>query len=185
MLKYKNILVSGGAGFIGSNLASKLIQRGYNVTILDNLSKLIHWHYRTLPLFRIIENKVKFIKGDVRNRQDWRQSLHNQDLVIHLASEIDTDKSMKQIRKYVDVNLGGTSFLCEELITRKYSIRKVILGSSRAVYGEGKYLCIQHGIIYPKQREEPKLNLGKFELECPICNKILSPLPTVFGAGIE
>ncbi len=164
----KNVLITGGAGFIGSNLSLKLIDLGYNVTVLDNLSPQIHGAESVL--FNSIKGKVQFIKGDVREETDWVKALKGQHIVVHLAAETGTGQSMYEVQKYVDVNVNGTSILLDYLVNKEHSISKVIVASSRAIYGEGKYKCIFHGDVYPKERVEKDLILGDFEPKCPICN---------------
>ena len=111
----KNILITGGAGFIGSNVALRLLQKGYYVTVLDNLSKQIHGVTPeiTSPLYLSIKDKVRFIHGSVVSREDWMKALDGQDAVIHLAAETGTGQSMYQIEKYVDTNIGGTALLLD------------------------------------------------------------------------
>lgn len=163
----KNILITGGAGFIGSNIALKLIECGYKVTVLDNLSPQVHT--QSSILYNSIKEKVNFIKGDVRNKEDWNKSLENQDAVIHLAAETGTGQSMYEIEKYVDVNVKGAAILLDYLTNDKHNIKKVIIASSRAIYGEGKYFCEEHGSVYPEARLELDLSNCDFEPKCPIC----------------
>lgn len=167
----KKVLITGGAGFIGSNLALQLIQKGYDVTVLDNLSEQIHGSES--DLLRSIEGKVTFIKGDVRNRADWERALENQQIVVHLAAETGTGQSMYEVQKYVDVNINGTAIFLDYLVNEKHSVEKVIVASSRAIYGEGKYKCEEHGLIYPGERLEKDLVIGDFEPKCPVCHKDL------------
>lgn len=174
----RNILITGGAGFIGSNLALKLVKKGYCVTVLDNLSKQIHGDEESSPLYLSVKDKVKFIKGDVRNNRDWDQALKNQDIVVHLAAETGTGQSMYEISRYVEVNIQGTACLLNYLANEKHSIKKVVVASSRAVYGEGKYNCNEHGIVYPGERKENDLNGGQFECTCPLCGQIVDLLST-------
>lgn len=177
------ILITGGAGFIGSNLSLKLLSKGYEITVLDNLSEQIHGN--SSSLFKSIEGKVNFIKGDVRNAEDWEKALQNQDIVVHLAAETGTGQSMYEVQKYVDVNINGTAIFLDYLVNKPHSIKKVIIASSRAIYGEGKYQCESHGIIYPEVRKESDLLNGDFEPKCSICNKSLSVLPTDENAKIH
>src|SRR5690606_37667279 len=105
----KNILITGGAGFIGSSLTLTLVEKGYSVTILDNLSKQIHGENpNDSELFNRVKDKANFIKGDVTNKKDWLKALKGQDVVVHLAAETGTGQSMYEIEKYVDVNVKGT-----------------------------------------------------------------------------
>jgi len=164
----KNILITGGAGFIGTNLALQLIDKGYNVTVLDNLSPQIHTKESTL--FASIKDKVSFIHGDVRNTSDWEMALKNQDAIIHLAAETGTGQSMYEISKYVDVNIQGTAHLLDYLTNEKHTIKKVIIASSRAIYGEGKYTCSSHGKVYPLARVDVDLSEEDFNVKCPICH---------------
>jgi dTDP-L-rhamnose 4-epimerase len=182
----KNILISGGAGFIGSNIALSLIKKGYSVTVLDNLSKQIHGENPLNSfLYSSIANKVNFIKGDVRNRKDWEYSLNGQDAVIHMAAETGTGQSMYQIFKYSEVNIGGTALLLDILANKKHGIRKMIVASSRAIYGEGRYLCSLHGEVFPSTRNEKDLKNAKFECKCPYCEGNIMLLSTHENSKIE
>lgn len=174
-----NVLITGGAGFIGSNLACSLVERGYKVTVLDNLSPQIHGDDPlNSTLFLNIKNKVEFIRGDVSNRDDWETSLKGQDIVIHLAAETGTGQSMYEIEKYVDVNIKGTSILMDILTNDKTEVKKVIIASSRAVYGEGKYFCEQHGNVYPIARSDENMLKGDFLCKCPVCDNMVKLLAT-------
>lgn len=183
---FKKILISGGAGFIGSNLALNLVKKGYSITVLDNLSKQIHGeHPEQSFLYNSISDKVKFINGDVRNREDWEKSLNGQDAVIHLAAETGTGQSMYEIYKYSHVNISGTALLLDVLANSKQSIKKIIVASSRAIYGEGKYKCLAHGIVYPTSRKETDLLNGLYECKCPQCGKEVELLATDENSKIE
>lgn len=171
-----NILISGGAGFIGSNLALALVAKGHNVTVLDNLSEQIHG--TDSILLRGIADKVSFIKGDVRLVEDWHNALVGQDIVVHLAAETGTGQSMYEVQKYVDVNINGTAILLDYLVNQSHHIRKVIVASSRAIYGEGKYHCELHGSVYPNDRLDEDMALGGFDPKCPHCRATVSLLPT-------
>lgn len=172
----KNILITGGAGFIGSNLCLKLVDKGYKVTVLDNLSEQIHGV--NSDLLKTIIEKIDFIKGDVRNKEDWEKALKNQNIVVHLAAETGTGQSMYEIQKYVDVNVNGTSILLDYLVNEEHDIKKIIIASSRAIYGEGKYECAEHGFMYPEERKESDMAKGEFEPKCSLCNRELELLAT-------
>lgn len=169
-----NVLITGGAGFIGSHLALKLINLGYTVTVLDNLSQQIHGNSETSSLYQSIKDKVTFIHGDVRRKEDWFKALVNQNIVVHLAAETGTGQSMYEVQKYVEVNINGTALFLDYLVNEKHEVQKVIIASSRAIYGEGKYLCKSHGDVYPLERTENDLLLGDFEPKCPICNETVA-----------
>lgn len=165
----KNILITGGAGFIGSNLALALLTKGYAVTVLDNLSPQIHGKnaLETSPLYKSIKDKVRFINGDVTVKNDWLKAIEGNDIIVHYAAETGTGQSMYQVQKYVDVNIGGTALLLDILANNRTSIKKVIVASSRSIYGEGKYFSKEKGIIYPKHRTAENLTSGNFEVTYP------------------
>ncbi len=165
----KNILITGGAGFIGSNLSLELIKKDYNLTILDNLSEQIHGVNPELP--KIIHEKVNFIKGDVRDKDTWYEALEDQEIVVHLAAETGTGQSMYEIQKYSEVNLIGTANMLDILTNDKHSVEKVVVASSRAIYGEGKYDCKSCGVVYPKERKDKNMESHDFEPKCPKCGK--------------
>ncbi len=175
-MKYKNILVTGGAGFIGSNLSLKLVEKGYNVTVLDNLSPQIHAEYS--PLYESIKGKVNFIKGTVLSYDDWKKALANIDVVVHLAAETGTGQSMYEIEKYTDVNVKGTSIFLDILANEKHSVKKIVVASSRAIYGEGKYKCEKCGIVYPVERKDADMSKGDFAVKCPHCGNNAKLLAT-------
>ena len=173
----KNILITGGAGFIGSRLCEKLFYQGNNITVLDNLSKQIHGDGESF-LFKKIKDKCTFIKGDVRDKDDWFHAIKNQEIIIHLAAETGTGQSMYEIEKYNDVNVMGTAHMLELLADSNHSIKKIIIASSRSIYGEGKYNCKTHGVQYPSQRKEKDMEKGEFNPKCRICNLELDLLAT-------
>jgi len=164
----KNILITGGAGFIGSNLSLQLIAKGYNVTVLDNLSTQIHGDNpeENSFLFLNIKDKVKFIKGTVTSKEDWGQAIAGQDAIVHFAAETGTGQSMYEIEKYTDVNIGGTSLMLDFLANGEHSIKKVVIASSRSIYGEGRYWSDDlNTYVYPKHRADDYMSLGDFEVK--------------------
>ena len=175
-MKYKKVLITGGAGFIGSNLSLKLIEKGYEVTVLDNLSPQIHGEYS--PLYESIKDKVNFIKGTVLSHDDWKKALDCVDVVVHLAAETGTGQSMYEIEKYTDVNIKGTSIFLDILANEKHSVKKMIVASSRSIYGEGKYDCPKCGIVYPNERKDEDMAKGDFAVKCPYCGANAKLMPT-------
>jgi dTDP-L-rhamnose 4-epimerase len=184
---FHNILITGGAGFIGSNLAMNLIERGYEVTILDNLSPQIHGLNPdvTSPIYSSIKSKVNFIKGSVTQREDWNKALDGQNAIIHLAAETGTGQSMYEIQHYTDVNIGGTALMLDILTNEKHSIKKIIIASSRAIYGEGMYCCREHGIVYPDARKVEDMMSGDFDCKCPQCKLAVELVPTSEGSKVH
>ena len=175
----KKILVTGGAGFIGSNLSLKLLSKGYEVTILDNLSKHIHRANpdKTSPLYNSIKNKVHFIEGSVTNREDWLKAIDSVDCIVHLAAETGTGQSMYEIEKYVGVNIGGTALMLDILTNTNHTVKKVVVAESRAIYGEGRYYSKElNQFVYPTERSEAAMRAGDFEVKYKGCD---SPLKLV------
>ena len=168
-MSIKNVLITGGAGFIGSNLALKLISKGYAVTVLDNLSPQIHGDNpeETSPLYLSIKDKVKFIHGTVTNKEDWEEALKDQDAIVHYAAETGTGQSMYEVEKYVDVNINGTALMLNLLVNGAYNIKKVVVASSRSIYGEGKYISKELGAVYPTQRTAEFMDGKDFEVKYP------------------
>jgi len=176
----KKILITGGAGFIGSNLALKLIGKGYDVTVLDNLSKQIHGDdpENTSLLYQSIVGKVTFIKGSVTSATELTAAIKGQDVIVHLAAETGTGQSMYQIAHYTNVNIGGTALLLDILANTPTQIKKVIIASSRAIYGEGKYWSEELGFVYPGHRNDSDMKAGNFNVNYPGSVTPLKPVPT-------
>ena len=174
--KIKKILISGGAGFIGSNLALKLLEKDYQIVVLDNLSKQIHGvnPEEESPLYLSIKDKVNFIMGSVTSRKDWMEALEGVDCVVHLAAETGTGQSMYEIEKYVNTNIGGTALLLDILTNTRYAVKKVVVAESRAIYGEGRYWSTElNQYVYPPTRKEENLQKGDFEVKYTGCNQPL------------
>lgn len=175
-----NILITGGAGFIGSNLALQLKNLGHEVTILDNLSPQIHGDNpeKTSPLYRSIKDKVNFFVGCVTDSAAWKAVLPGQEAIVHLAAETGTGQSMYEIRRYVDVNIGGTGLMLDLLANNKFNVKRVVVASSRSIYGEGKYRSAECGIVYPSPRKDEDMQAGHFEPLCPQSREPLTLLAT-------
>jgi dTDP-L-rhamnose 4-epimerase len=165
----KKVLISGGAGFIGSNLALSLHQKGYDVTVLDNLSEQVHGKnpYESSPLFLSIKDKVKFVQGDVTDHSSWQQAIADNEIIVHLAAETGTGQSMYQVERYTKVNIGGTALMLDYLVNNQHGVKKVVVASSRAIYGEGKYFSPELGFVYPGTRLPEEMDRGNFEVTYP------------------
>lgn len=181
------VLITGGAGFIGSHIALKLIEKGYEVTVLDNLLEQIHGSDpdHTSPLYCSIKEKVRFIKGDVCNKALLEQALDDVDYVIHLAAETGTGQSMYEIKRYIDVNIGGTALLLDILTNTKHHVKRVVVAESRAIYGEGKYHCGKCGDVYPTERKDEDMAMGDFECHCPKCGGQVTLVATTEDSAIH
>ena len=173
------ILITGGAGFIGSATTKALHERGHEVTIIDNLAPQIHGEIPeksyTLNIIRPIS---RLIRADIRDKIALDNAISNQDAILHLAAETGTGQSMYQIRHYADVNITGTADLLEAACRKGSSVKKIVVASSRAIYGEGKYSCDQHAHVYPDQRADADMAAGQFEPKCPICRATVRVVPT-------
>jgi dTDP-L-rhamnose 4-epimerase len=172
----KNILVTGGAGFIGSHLIDRLVDRGHYVRVLDNLVSQVHGPQGELPPY--FNPKAEFVKGDVRNREVVLEALNGMDAVFHLAATVGVGQSMYEIQRYVEVNSLGGAVLLDVLANENHNIRKAIVASSMSIYGEGKYNCTICGPVYPKLRSDEALSEGQWEMRCPNCSTVVEPCPT-------
>ena len=158
-----NILITGGAGFIGSSLALDLIGRGHKVRILDNLSPQIHGKNPDLsPTYCKVKDQVEVIIGDVTQLEDWKKALPNIECVVHLAAETGTGQSMYEAHRYMDVNVSGTAHLLDLLSEEGAAVKRMIIASSRAIYGEGKYVDNEGVVHFPASRQEADLQQGIF-----------------------
>ena len=171
------ILITGGAGFIGSSLALDLISRGHSVRVMDNLSPQIHGDDQSVsPTLLRIKDKVELVIGDVRNREDWQKVLPEMECVVHLAAETGTGQSMYEVHHYMDANIGGTAHLLDLLDNEGAAVKKLIIASSRAIYGEGKYVDDEGRTHFPVSRFEDNLKQGLYN---PTFNgKELHSVPT-------
>ncbi|GIL15762.1 MAG: nucleoside-diphosphate-sugar epimerase [Chloroflexota bacterium] len=173
------VLVTGGAGFIGSHTVDLLLRKGYAVRILDSLAAPVH-EEGIVPDY--VPREAEFLRGDVRDADAWKRALRDVDAVIHLAAYQDY---LTDFSKFFHVNTVGTALLYETLVEDKLPIQKVIVASSQATYGEGKYICRQHPdrrsgshtphaeIFYPMLRSETQLKLREWEVYCPVCNVMM------------
>ncbi len=168
------ILVTGGAGFIGSHLVDKLILDGHDVIVLDNLVPQVHLGKKPEHL----NPKAEYVFGDIRDKKNLAKSLEGVEIVFHEAAEVGVGQSMYQIEKYTDVNTLGTAKLLDFLINSENSVKKLIAASSMSIYGEGAYECKDCGIVYPKLRSDVQLKSRSWEMKCPACGKEVKPVST-------
>lgn len=165
----EKVLVTGGAGFIGSHTVDAILKKGYRVAILDNLSPPVHERGK-IPDY--VPKEAEFILGDVRNKEDWKKALKGVDFVFHLAAYADY---LPDFSKFFTVNTVGTALLYEVILEEKFPIKKIVFASSQAVYSEGKYLCLKHGAQYPPQRSEKELKEGNWVIRCPLGSEKMEP----------
>jgi dTDP-L-rhamnose 4-epimerase len=170
----KKILVTGGAGFIGSHLVDALIARGHQVRVLDALVPQVHASDK--PEF--LNPKAEFIRADICDREALQRALDGVSVVFHEAAEVGVGQSMYEMERYVRANTLGTSILLEEIVARKGTIQKVVVASSMSVYGEGAYTCPKCGPKSPKLRSSEQLAKHDWELHCETCGADLKAAPT-------
>ena len=169
------VLVTGGAGFIGSHLVDALVARGHQVRILDSLVPQVHGQ-AAAP--RYLNPAAEFVRGDVTDRAAVERAVEGVDAVFHQAAEVGVGQSMYEIQKYVGANDFGTAVLLELLSQRRTQTRKLIVASSMSIYGEGAYECLRCGIMHPHLRPTSRLLDRQWEFSCPDCQSTLQPLPT-------
>lgn len=175
----KNVLITGGAGFIGSHLVESLIKTGYYVRVLDNLEPQVHGSLSAEHFWPAYSSRdAEYILGDVRDIDVFRQAIDDIDIIYHFAALTGIGQSMYQIKKYLDVNIQGTANLLEILHKHPNHVEKVLLASSRAIYGEGLYYCKQCGQVSPDVRTIEALEAKIWEVVCPNCSSPLQPIPT-------
>lgn len=170
------VLITGGAGFIGSHLADALLARGYHVRVLDNLAPQVHGGVRSFPAY--LSQAVEMLHGDVRSRADVGRALVDVDAVVHLAAAVGVGQSMYEIETYTDVNSRGTAVLLEALLSRP--LAKLVVASSMSVYGEGLYRSRDGRICAPRPRSAAQLAAGSWEPRDER-GEVLEPLPTPEG----
>ena len=172
------VLITGGLGFIGLALARKLARRGVVVRLLDNLSPQIHGAVPRPDLGALRADDVEVVRGDVCQRRDWVSALTDVTAVVHLAAETGTGQSMYRIGDYTNTNVLGTALLLDVLANDPHQVTKLVLASSRAVYGEGAYGCARCGLVYPPMRSQGSLQAGQWEPLCPSCVGVVYPVAT-------
>lgn len=172
----ENVLITGGAGFIGSHLSDALLQQGHEVTLLDLLHPQVHGAEQRLPDY--LNPDAVFIRADVRDGRSVSAALTGKTIIFHFAAYTGVGQSMYQIHDYLDVNVGGTAVLLEQLIQQRGQVRKLILASSRAVYGEGMVSCSVCGPVHPPSRPLAQLRAKQWDLVCPNGHSTVEPLPT-------
>ncbi len=169
------VLVTGGAGFIGSHTVDLLNYSGYKVTVLDNLEPQVHQNKKP----NYLNSDVEYIWGDITKKEYWLKALKNVGAIIHLAAMVGVGQSMYQQVRYLMANTIGTANLYEILIEKpeiRKDIRKIIVASSKSIYGEGAYECKEHGLVYPTIRSREQLEKRDWEVHCPDCRSLLKPI---------
>ncbi|MCX7918370.1 MAG: NAD-dependent epimerase/dehydratase family protein [bacterium] len=172
----KRILVTGGAGFIGSHLVDALVARGYTVRIFDNLDPQVHGSERKPPAY--LNPAAELVVGDVRDRVALQKAVEGVSVIFHEAAAVGVGQSMYEIRRYVEVNSLGAANLLDILANERHTVEKLIVASSMSIYGEGKYSCRCCGLVYPKLRPEEQLARQEWEMRCPYCGEVTEAMAT-------
>ncbi len=178
-----NILVTGGAGFVGSHLVDALVGGGYQVRVLDNLDPQVHGTEQRLPSY--FNRSAELQIGDVRNRDHVAKAMEDMEVVFHLAAAVGVGQSMYEIERYVDVNVRGTANLLDVLVNNKLGVRKMIVASSMSVYGEGAYMCGKCGNRDAGMRSEEQLKRREWEMRCEQCGAEMVGEATGEGKALE
>jgi dTDP-L-rhamnose 4-epimerase len=172
----ERVLVTGGAGFVGSHLADALAAAGCDVILFDSLEPQVHGENRRRPSY--LDPNLHLELGDIRDPEAVGGLVRDVDVVFHLAAMVGVGQSMYQMRRYTDVNAMGMATLLEALVANRGRVRKLVVASSMSIYGEGAYRCPNCGPVYPRLRPTEQLAQFEWEVRCPDCNAKLEPIPT-------
>jgi len=170
----KKILLTGGAGFVGSHTADALLRRGHVVRVFDNLSQQVH--QTGLPQY--LSPEVEFVEGDIRDLESLREAVRGVDVIYHFAASVGVGQSMYEIADYSAVNMQGTANLLQAILDTQTQLEKLVVASSMSIYGEGQYLCPKCGLVAPTARTLTQLKRKQWELHCPNCAEVLTPVAT-------
>ena len=173
-MRPKRILITGGAGFVGSHTADALLAAGHTVRIFDSLDSQVH----SAGLFSYVPEGSEFVLGDVRNQAQLSKAVRDVDVIFHLAAAVGVGQSMYQIAHYTATNNLGTANLLQAIIETRSEVEKIVVASSMSIYGEGKYLCQDCGEVAPPARSLDQLKKKQWETLCPHCGDTLIPVPT-------
>jgi len=169
------VLITGGAGFIGSHTSDLLIKEGFKIRVFDNLEPQVHGGKKP----EYLNPDVEFLHGDITNKDQWKKILDGVDAVIHLAGMVGIGQSMYQPVRYLNTNTIGTALMYEAILEDaklRKSIRKIVVASSKSIYGEGAYKCKRHGVVYPQPRPTSQLENHDWEVHCPSCGEYVVPI---------
>ena len=173
----EKVLVTGGAGFIGSHTVDLLVSQGYEASVFDSLESQVHGVAAEFQPY--VSEEAKRIRGDIHDLKALESALEDVDAVVHLAAMVGVGQSMYEVRKYVDSNTTGTAGLLDIIIRKRDNIRKLVVASSMSIYGEGEYHCSRcEERVFPSTRDIAQLEQGDWEQHCPRCGSVLEPVAT-------
>lgn len=170
------VLVTGGAGFIGSFVVDRLVERGHQVRVFDALVNPVHADSRTPPAY--LNRAAEFIAGDVRDADALEKALAGIDAVVHNAALVGVGQSQYRIAPYMSANVDGTATLFDLIVNRRTRVNRIVVAGSMSSYGEGEARCPEHGVFSPSARTEAQLQQRKWEICCPLCGEPSVPVPT-------
>ena len=171
-----HVLVTGGAGFVGSHLVDALLAAGHRVRVLDSLEAQVHGGNPQPPDY--LNPQAELVRGSVLDADTVRRALEGIDVVFHQAALVGVGQSMYEIARYCQVNTGGAGVLLEEIVKRRGHIRKVVVASSMSIYGEGAYRTRKGEPRYPRLRPRDRLERGEWEMWDAASGTVLAPMPT-------
>ncbi|HVJ05508.1 MAG TPA: SDR family NAD(P)-dependent oxidoreductase [Candidatus Saccharimonadales bacterium] len=177
----KKILVTGGAGFVGSHTVDALLREGHSVRVIDNLSEQVH--HGAMPAY--LSKDVEFLRGDVRDPDALRNAVSGVDVVYHFAAAVGVGQSMYEISRYMEINTQGTANLLQAVLDRNRPLEKLIIASSMSIYGEGQYRCEQHGMVAPPPRPTEQLKARQWQVPCPECGRPLGAVATAESKPLQ
>lgn len=169
-----HVLITGGAGFVGSHLADALLANGHQVRVFDSLTPQVHPEGR--PSY--LHAGVELVTGDMRDLEAVKRAVQGVDTIFHLAAAVGVGQSMYEITNYMGSNTQGTANLLQAILDTKTDLQKMVVASSMSIYGEGKYVCEACGEVAPPPRPLEQLKNKQWETLCPACNRQLTPVAT-------
>ena len=176
----KTVLVTGGAGFIGSFLVDALVQRGHEVTVFDNFEPQVHGGKR--PDY--LNKDARYVEGSVTDLAAFKKVALHAEVIFHEAAMVGVGQSQYQVRRYTEANVMGTANLLDLLANHKHCCEKLVVAASMSSYGEGLCKCGEHGLVRPPLRSEADVTKGQWELACPHCGRPAKPAPTPETAAL-
>jgi dTDP-L-rhamnose 4-epimerase len=177
----RRVLVTGGAGFVGSHTVDALLREGHEVRIFDNLDEQVHGG----GIHEYLAGEAELMRGDVRDTDALRKAVAGVDVVYHFAGVVGVGQSMYEIARYMAVNSQGTANLLQALLERRDRLEKLIVASSMSIYGEGQYRCAEHGLVAPQARGAAQLRAHQWQPACPECRRPVEPCATAEGKPMQ